>query len=254
MIGDLAAKCKKGYNLKVKGADVKKTEGLKEFLRKCGADLVGVADLAPFKREYPTLPEGLLEPYLRAVSVGVALDRKVIEGITDLPTPEYAGHYREINALLDSIALQATGWIKEMGFDAAAIPASNMLDEERLVGSISHKAVARMAGLGWQGKSLLIVNPVYGPGIRLVTVLTDMPLQPNCPPDNGCGECSECADACPVGAIKNVSTDSRYESREEAVDIKSCNQRTLENMAAPEIGEQVCGVCIKACLYGREDK
>ena len=48
-----------------------------------------------------------------------------------------------------------------------------------LFGNISHKAVARTEGIGWQGKSLLIVSPQYGPRIRLATVLTDMPLEPD---------------------------------------------------------------------------
>ncbi len=69
---------------------------------------------------------------------------------------------------------------------------------------ISHKAVARMAGLGWQGKSLLLINPEYGPRVRLVTILTDMPLTPDGPVKNRCGACLECVQACPASAIKNA--------------------------------------------------
>jgi epoxyqueuosine reductase QueG len=217
----------------------------------CGADLAGVADLRPFKKEYRTLPEDLLNPYARVVSMAVALGADVVGGITDRPTPEYAVHYREVNALLDSIASRAVQLITGYGFRAEAVPASRILNGKELLGSISHKAVAVMAGLGWQGKSLLVVNPVFGSRVRLATVLTDMPLEPDSPVENMCGECSECADACPAGAIRGVlPAGSRYESREDAVDIKACNRRTLENKAAPEIGAQVCGVCIKVCPYG----
>jgi epoxyqueuosine reductase QueG len=221
-----------------------------EYLRGNGADLTGIADLAPFREEGASLPLDLVVSYVRAVSVGVALDGNVIEGITERPTPGYAQHYREVNARLDALALRAVDWLREKGFRAEAVPASKILDEGKLLGGISRKAVARMAGLGWQGKSLLIINPEFGPRIRLVTVLTDMPLEPGTPLKNGCGRCSACADACPAGAIKNTPTEGRYQSREEAVDLGACHSRTLENRDMPGIGARVCGVCIRACPVG----
>lgn len=221
-----------------------------EYLGQNGADMAGVADLAPFKEKGVSLPRDLVVPYARAVSVGVALDDGVIEGITERPTPGYARHYREVNAKLDALALRAVDWLRVRGFRAEAVPASKVLDEEKLLGGISHKAVARMAGLGWQGKSLLLINPGFGPRIRLVTVLTDMPLEPGSPLRNGCGKCSACADACPAGAIKNTPAEGRYRSREEALDLGACHARTLENRDMPGIGARVCGVCIRACPYG----
>jgi len=62
-----------------------------------------------------------------------------------------------------------------------------------------------MAGLGWQGKSLLIINPKYEPRVRYATFLTDLPLTPDEPIENKCGKCKQCIKACPVGAIKNLS-------------------------------------------------
>lgn len=109
-----------------------------------------------------------------------------------------------------------------------------------------------MAGLGWQGKSLLLVNPLYGPRIRLATVLTDAPLTTDKPIANGCGECTLCMDACPAGAIKGVGTDSHYESREEALYFSRCVEKLVREFSAiPSIDAPICGICIKACPFGR---
>jgi epoxyqueuosine reductase QueG len=213
-----------------------------------------VADLAPFKEEGQAIPSGLLDPYKVALSMAIALDDEIIDGITDRPTNDYAHLYWKINDMLNRAAFAAGMWIEKQGYKAKALPASYFADEAKLMGNVSHKAIARMAGLGWQGKSLLLVTPEHGPRVRLVTVLTDMPLTPDGPIRNQCGACSECTDACPVGAIRGVSTEDRYSSREDALDLLKCFERTKENKARPEYGALVCGVCIRACPWGKKKK
>jgi epoxyqueuosine reductase len=227
---------------------------LKAYLLGQGASLVGVADLAPFKEEAFAFDPVLLEPYTRAVSIAVALEDEVIDKIDDRPTERYAGHYREINKQLDALAARAMEWIIGEGFRAQAVPASQLVSEGPPMGALSHKAMARMAGLGWQGKSLLIVTPEYGPRVRLVTVLTDMPLKVDGPIKNLCAACAKCAEACPVGAIKNVRTKDRYATRDDAIDLAACNARSFENFAVPEIAARICGVCVRACPRGKKSK
>ena len=101
----------------------------------------------------------------------------VFEQISDRPTPLYASVYQTANRILDEIAFRTAGSLQGDGFYSLPVPASQVLDKKNWYGAISHKAVGRMAGLGWQGKSLLLVNPRYGPRIRLVTVLTDAQLK-----------------------------------------------------------------------------
>ena len=108
-----------------------------------------------------------------------------------------------------------------------------------------------MAGIGWQGKSLLVVSPEYGPRIRLATVLTDMSLAPDGPIKCRCGACTECTEACPVGAIWNATVDGMYTSREEALYFSRCAGRTHENSQIPGIGARICGVCVRACPHGK---
>ena len=227
---------------------------LKEFCRSSGADLVGIADLAPFQQGWPTLPPDLLAPYTRAISVAVRLDNPVIDAIADRPTTGYAEHYRAVNAELDRITGAVAAWISSRGCRADPVPASKIMDTENLLGAVSHKAIARMAGIGWQGKSLLIISPEFGPRIRLATVLTDMQLTPDSPLKNRCGACTACTDACPVSAIRNVTADVCYADREEALFFNRCVERTYENSLVSGINARICGVCVRACPHGKAGK
>ncbi|MBI3815479.1 MAG: epoxyqueuosine reductase [Nitrospinae bacterium] len=227
------------------------TPDLKNYCKNSRADMVGIADLESFRNRLPVIPQNLLTPYAYAISVGIRLKDDIVNRISDHPTPEYSDHYQSINKSLDSLTAQIAQWIIQKGSNAMPIPASHTIDEANLLGNISHKAVARMAGLGWQGKSLLIINPELGPRFRLATVLTDMMLTADQPVKNKCGKCRECVDACPASAIKNVSTDSHYENRDIAINLERCNSKLIEFEAMPGIGHRICGVCIKVCPYGK---
>jgi len=227
------------------------TEEIKSRIKDLGADLVGVADTQPLK-QLTLDPPGLLDPFQWAIAIAIGLPKAVFEQIDDQPTPLYASVYRSANRILDEIAFQAANLLQKDGFTGLPIPASQVLDKQNWFGAITHKAVGRMAGLGWQGKSLLLVNPEYGPRIRLATILTDAPLEPDSPTENRCGDCTRCADACPVGAIKGVGTKDRYESRDEALYFSRCAEKLSNEFSGlPNVDASICGICIKACPFGR---
>ncbi len=227
------------------------TEKIKANIIKLGADLVGVADTKPLTKL--TLdPPNLLDSFPRAISIAIRLPSAVFEQITDQPTPLYSSVYHSANRILDQIAFHATNVLQRDGFKNLPIPASQVLDRENWYGAITHKAVGRMAGLGWQGKSLLLVNPDYGPRIRLATILTDAPLNVDSPIKNRCGECNLCREACPAGAIKGVGTKDNYKSREEALYFSRCVDKLVgEFSKLPNVDAPICGICIKVCPFGR---
>jgi len=230
---------------------MKYTKKVKERIRGMGADLVGVADVEPLK-ELKLDPPNLLEPFFRAVSIALKLPQAVFESITDRPTPIYRSIYQTVNQILDQTAYRAAMSLQEDGFQSLPIPASQVLDHENLYGAISHKAVARMAGLGWQGKNLLLITPKYGSRVRLVTVLTTAPLVVDGPVKNRCGDCTACQDACPAQAIKGIKTDSYYKDRNEAMYFSRCVEKVKGEFAKlPEIEFPICGICIKVCPFGR---
>ena len=231
----------------IRGID---TYGLKDRARGWGATLVGIADLE-LLRGIQTEPADLLSGFTRAVSLGVRLSDPILDAIEDRPTPLYAQHYQKVNALLDELALRTSLALQKAGGRALPLPASQVLDAENLTSYISHKAVALAAGLGWQGKSLLLVTPQFGPRVRLVTVLTDLDLPSDAPLANRCGKCRVCAEACPAGAIRGVNTTSHYASREEALRFQSCRDKILNEFSKlPHITGGICGVCVSVCPFG----
>jgi len=227
------------------------TAALKKIIGDFGADLVGVADVAALAG-IKTVPPGLLDPFNRAISIAVTYPISALDGVKDRPTVEYVATYMEASRRLDEIAILTAQLLEKDGYKALALPVSLTLDRNGWYGGISHKAVARMAGIGWQGKSLLIVTPGFGPRVRLVTVLTDATLDFDAPIANRYGECTACRDACPAGAIKGAKTDSHYASRDEALFFSKCvNVLYGEFAKIPGVGGGSCGVCISVCPFSR---
>ncbi|MEF8849577.1 MAG: 4Fe-4S double cluster binding domain-containing protein [Candidatus Bipolaricaulota bacterium] len=226
------------------------TRDLKEKARKLGADRVGVGDLKGL-RDYPTVPPDLLEGFTRGISVGVKLPDPVIDELPD-SRPRYAYQYRQANDKLDRISFQLGRFVEKAGARAKSIPASKIADEGHWQSFISHKAVARVAGLGWIGKSLLLINPEYGPRVRWATVLTDLELETGRPVENKCGGCTKCLEACIVDAFEDSGFENYPRDRSFYFAVDRC-ARKLEDFADdPEVGSMVCGICIKACPWGTE--
>ncbi|MBE0503281.1 MAG: epoxyqueuosine reductase [Desulfuromonadales bacterium] len=230
------------------------TEQLKTEARTLGADLVGVADLQ-LLAGIETTPADLLAPFRYAISFAVKLPDTVFEQLVDRPTPLYSQVYQQANALLDTIALRLCSWIEAQGGKALPIPASLPLDMVNFTSHLSAKAVANVAGLGWQGKSLLIITPEFGPRVRLATVLTDLSLLPDAPLKNRCGTCRACTEACVAQAIRNVNVEFHYASREEALDFNKCADKLVREFKnLPLIEKPICGICIKVCPWGRQGR
>jgi epoxyqueuosine reductase QueG len=215
----------------------KNYEDLKKFALDLGISLFGVADITGIRDEF-LLDEEVKKRFDRGISMGKRLVDGVLEEIKDRPTRLYFHHYRQLNFFLDRAAFLLSSRIQELGYDALPIPASQILDWENQRAHLSHKKVGHLAGLGWMGRSNLLVNPDCGARFRLVTVLTDMPLEAGSPLRDGCGECMECLYVCPAQAIK--------EKRED-FDHRACFEKLKEFRKKGIVGQHICGVCVKAC-------
>lgn len=188
-----------------------------------------------------------------AVSIAVRLSDAIINEIDDKPTHTYFHHYRSVNTLIDSITLRTTLLIQDIGYLAMAIPASQTVKtkEDPYRGIFQHKTAARLSGLGWIGKSGLLITPEYGPRVRLGTVITNMelPVEKNVY-DRDCGECSICKSACPAMAIQG---ENWYEGapRSRIVDAEACSN--YMNAKFKHIGRgSVCGICMRVCPVGNK--
>ena len=213
-------------------------EKIKALCFQWGGSLFGVADLHSFKREEILLSSSLIDRLHYGVSVGYHLSDSILEEISNQPTPLYFHHYQRINILLDTIGLTVTSAIQDCGYQAVPIPSSQIMDWKTQKGHLSHKHIARAAGLGWIGKNNLLVNEKYGSQIRLVTILTDFPLVTNSPSMTDCGSCSDCLSVCPAGAIKE---------RQEEFDHLRCYEQLRTFAKTLHFSHNICGICVKAC-------
>lgn len=208
-----------------------------------GAALLGVADLGLIGSSRGAFTDEDMAPFSRAVVAAVRLSGAVLDQIRDHPTKLYFHHYRMINALLDRIALRITNLIQGDGYQALPIPASQIVDWDTQIAHCSHKHAAEAAGLGWIGRSNLLVTPEYGSQVRLVTVLTDMPLEAGKPIENGCGQCLACIAPCPADAIAERVGDFNH---------MVCYEQLKEFQRKKYVGQFICGICVRACPGSRK--
>ena len=230
---------------------VEDTEKLKEMCLRLGADIFGTADLANLKEKGAI--DGHLSKYEFGISIGIAIPLTVIKelpGLWDI----YSEQYTVINRKLDQISHAVALNIEEKGYAAIPIPASRVLGGSGQRGIVSHRAIAMLAGNGWIGKSLNLVTKEYGPRVRFASILTNMKLNPGKPMETLCGNCRKCIDACIANALKEVDFKYYPESREEVLDVDRCSGLLIKNMEDPDIGNKVCGLCIKACPWGKSQQ
>ncbi|MFD1954933.1 tRNA epoxyqueuosine(34) reductase QueG [Paenibacillus thailandensis] len=196
-------------------------EEMKAAAPQLGIDKIGVASAAPFAElkqrlirhrelgyesgfEEPdldkrTTPELLLPGAQSIIAIAIAYPSK-------LPNPPKSepGARRGIMArsawgedyhtvLRDRLAKLET-WLRER---VPEMRAESMVD----TGELSDRAVAERAGIGWSAKNCSIISPEFGSWIYLGEMITNLPLPPDKPVTESCGECTKCIDACPTGAL-----------------------------------------------------
>lgn len=214
---------------------------LKKFCLSQGIDLFGVADISSAKYDF-MLSKGTLEKFDKAICLGVRLSQAILGEISNVPTKLYFHHYRTVNAFLDQAALKVCNYIQAKGYSALPIPASQILDWENQKAHLSHKKLGLLAGLGWIGRSNLLVNKKFGSQFRLVSILTDIPLRLDKPNEENCGECRICIAVCPSSAIKEDPAN---------FDHIRCFEKLKEFQSRRLVDQYICGVCINICKGGK---
>lgn len=80
-----------------------------------------------------------------------------------------------------------------------------LVDDTRFV----DRAAATRAGLGWIGRSTMVLSPGHGPWQLFGSVVTDLALEASPTTRRTCGTCVACVPACPTGAITEDGLDAR---------------------------------------------
>ncbi|WP_428389533.1 tRNA epoxyqueuosine(34) reductase QueG [Mucisphaera sp.] len=119
---------------------------------------------------------------------------------------------------------------------------------------------AARAGLGWIGKHTLLIHPRHGSYLLLGCLLTNLPMQtcadagyptPAVPPDDHCGTCTRCIDACPTQCITPYSVDAAncisYLTLEHRSDFTPKQAAALSSDDASLIAG--CDICQQVCPH-----
>jgi len=229
-----------------------KVRGLAEGM---GTDFFGVADLSPAYDAILEQGGPVIAEFPWAISIGIILLHAIVDQLPQRADLAVAMIYRHhcydlVNQRLDHIASRLSGVLQREGYRALPVPASQSVDEERLRGIFSHKMAAHLAGLGWIGKSCLLVTPEVGPRVRWATVLTDAPLKATGEPmEERCGNCQQCVEICPPRAFTGQPF-REGEPRDVRFAAHKCQEYSVETKEAT--GLRTCGLCLYVCPHGRK--
>jgi len=108
------------------------------------------------------------------------------------------------------------------------------------------------SGLGWQGKSTMMLTPGSGPWQLLATIYVDLNFVEDKKSDFSCGECNLCQISCPTGAL-----DEEYK-----LDSNKCISYWLQSpeIIPYEIRDAIgnkfygCDDCLTSCPPGQDNK
>jgi reductive dehalogenase len=189
------------------------TRHIKAVARHMGADVVAIAKAhptflyaggrpandAPSRDAYqnrsedsgpPKSPEELVRQYPYVIVATTAWDYDKLQAHRHF-IGDAAYHVSQMKAALILKSLE--GYVRELGYTA-------------MRGVVTPQAAALAGGVGELGRNGLIIHRDWGPRIHMPDpILTDLPLVPDAPVDNGvedfCKICRKCAINCPTNSV-----------------------------------------------------
>ena len=145
-----------------------------------------------------------------------------------------------LNALLEWVRAEAPGVDGKASVDTAPI---------------LEKAWAARAGLGWIGKHSNLITKDHGSWVFLGELILDIELDYDRPePEDHCGTCTACLDACPTGAIvEPYVVDSRRCISHATIELR--DEKLPDEIAANLNGWLYgCDICQEVCPWNRFEK
>lgn len=222
-----------------------------------GWDYFGVADISKYHDYMASFCGDFIRQYPRAISLVIRLSNAVCDAIEDQePDKILAFHnycYYAVDYLQNTGTVKIANIIEKQGWKAFPVPASHNLYLSRQAGLVSHKLVARAAGLGWIGKNGLFLTPEDGPRVRLATILTNAPLETGQPMASKCHGCNLCVSSCPGQAIYGRDFNEN-EPDELRLNPRKCKKLIEDRKVEWGITLErcICGMCVSICPYGKK--
>jgi epoxyqueuosine reductase len=113
---------------------------------------------------------------------------------------------------------------------------------------VAERALAARAGLGFIGRSHMLIHPKLGPQVFLAELITTVPLEADEPLSTSCSECRRCTEACPTGALR---PDGRFDATRCISYLTIEHRGPFAEELAARIGDRVfgCDECVLACPH-----
>ena len=199
------------------------------------AESIGVSSVG-----YTQVPEqwifaGKAILHLNAIMLTMEMDKVRIDTAPSVPCKQAVMEiYRDLGFAANKIAM----YLRKRGYSADA--------GHPLMGPALYPPLTQLAGLGWLGRSGLIITPEHGPRVRLAAVFTNIENLPFSTHNEHawvadfCAKCGKCIRECPAQAIYEEPI-RRETGRVTCVDSARCFPYFSDYHG--------CSVCIKVCPF-----
>ncbi len=206
------------------------SEMIKQKAAEIGLDAVGIANIERFKGAPVLMDPKSYFPEAKSVIVTLMrIPRGAYRGIeegTHWQNYTFYG-YSKLNSLFRPRLTYALAcFIEDNGWEAVPHypgvperePTKPPVAQGRVLPDIhtNIRLMAVGAGLGEMGHSKVFLSPIFGPRVRLGSILTDAELEPDpiIEPGSICNKCGRCVRECPGDAIPPVN------DKEKKVEVK----------------------------------
>ena len=183
-----------------------------------GVEVLGVANIERFAEAPERMhPKNIFPDCKSVISIVQPIPRSTYRGITEgTYWPNYTYYsYNRLNTLFRPLlTYDVARFIEDHGFEAVpvypGVPETYRSEAEPVAPgrpipevNIQVRIAAMACGLGEVGWSKVFIHPVFGPRVRIGTILTDAVLEPDAliKPKTLCKRCMHCVPDCPGNAI-----------------------------------------------------
>jgi len=113
------------------------------------------------------------------------------------------------------------------------------------------KIFAARSGIGFYGKSSMIINKEYGSWISLSGYATDALLEPDNPVEGNCRECALCIDSCPANALNQPYSCSTQDCINFQLQSKNVIPETMRTLLKNGLSYGACRICRDICPHNK---
>lgn len=207
------------------------------------------------------LLKGDYKRYRSALVIGRRLPGPELDEVARAKAPTMGYYYglqenrNELNKMTFRLSkeLMMGGYHNLPASEMRVTPAEQEELDRNEASPLSYKRAATRAGLGWIGKTALLVSKSFGPRLRLGVLLLEAAALPYATPieESACGKCSVCVTNCP-GQAANGELWRVGVERDQFFSPHKCKEGSSRGARkALKMDVRTCAVCIAICPQGR---